>query len=121
MTPVSLRRVQPWCCRKAAGDWPSRAYHVCRAGFASRGTAVARVGGGTLSGPLRDPKKSWVALLAFTRADAVLEELALHRVSREPERGDEVRARGLVAPGPELQLAERGVVERVAGQAFGTV
>jgi len=34
----------------------ARLQEICRAGFASRGTAVVRAGGGTLSGPFRDPR-----------------------------------------------------------------
>src|SRR5881296_2754394 len=37
----------------------------CRAGFASRGTAVARAASATCSRPCPRPKKSWVALLGF--------------------------------------------------------
>src|SRR5580765_9058215 len=40
---------------------------VCRAGFASRGRAVVRAGGGTLSGPLRDPRSLGARYKRFWR------------------------------------------------------
>src|SRR5207237_8173501 len=42
----------------------------CRAGFASRGTAVARAASATCSSPCPRPKKSWVALLGRTDVEA---------------------------------------------------
>src|SRR5881409_2043986 len=56
---------------------------VCRAGFASRGTAVARDASATCSRPCPRPKKSWVALLARRHAQRAVEadRLAVqHRV-----------------------------------------
>ena len=67
------------------------------------------------------PKLSALCLrriASFARADALVEESALHRVARQSERCSEVLARRLVPPTPKLKLAERGVVERIAREAI---
>src|SRR5262249_51058046 len=55
---------------------------------------------------------------AAARAHAPLEEPSLHGVTRERERGSEVRARNFVPPAAQLELAERREVERIGGEAI---
>src|SRR5262245_16616266 len=50
------------------------------------------------------------------RTDTLLEELPLHRTTRERQRSDEVFARELRPSIPRLELAERGVIEGIARQ-----
>src|SRR5262245_7416138 len=56
----------------------------------------------------------------LTGTDPLLEEVPLHRIARERERRGEVTAREPPLPAPELELAERGVVEGIAGEAVRT-
>jgi len=55
---------------------------------------------------------------AFTRTNALLEELALHGIAREGERCSEVLARDFISPAVKFELAERSVEERVGGEAI---
>src|ERR1051325_173072 len=66
----------------------------------------------------------WVSAQSFNgswghiaRLHALLEKVPLHGVARQGERGGEVRAGRAALPAPQLQLAERRVVERIAGEA----
>src|SRR5262249_36281786 len=104
---------------------PSGAYPACRAGFASRGTAVARDEGGTPSAPR--PKKSWVALL---EANADQDQSVRRRGGAGPrpiarrEKLGEGRRRSLAAPHldqraddvPHHVLQERGRLDPVDEQ-----
>jgi hypothetical protein len=53
----------------------------------------------------------------FRGTNALLEELSLHGIAREGERRSEVLARDFISPVVKFELAERGVVERVGGEA----
>ncbi len=53
---------------------------------------------------------------AFACTDALLQELSLHGIARERERGEEIFVRVLRLSTPKLKLAKRGVVERIAGE-----
>lgn len=67
------------------------------------------------------PKLFAVASLriaSFARADAPIEEPALHWVTRQSERCSEVLARGLVPPASKLELAKRRGVEGICGEAI---
>jgi hypothetical protein len=54
----------------------------------------------------------------FTRAQAVIEELAFHRVARQSERCTEVLACALVPSTAKLELAKCRGVERICGEAI---
>jgi len=56
--------------------------------------------------------------IAFARANAPIEEAALHRVARECDGCSEVLARGLVPPAAQLKLAKRRRVEGIRGEAI---
>src|SRR5271168_625097 len=55
---------------------------------------------------------------SFARAEAAIEEPALHRVARQCERCSEVLARRLVPPAAKLELADRRGIERICGKAI---
>src|SRR5262245_52492115 len=55
---------------------------------------------------------------AFTRTDALLEEAALHGVSRQVERLAEVLARDLGSSTAKFELPERRMIERIGGEAI---
>jgi len=55
---------------------------------------------------------------ALARANASIEETALHRVARQSERRPEVLARGLIPAAAKLELAERRRVERICSEAI---
>src|SRR5439155_4062839 len=103
------------------GAWP-----FCRAGFASRGAAVARDASATCARPCPRPKKSWVALLARRHAQRAVEadRLAVqHRVlddvaheRRELARPAETRGKGdLRGERLALRLGEHREHRRVEG------
>src|SRR6516162_6674806 len=48
---------------------------------------------------------------------ALIEELAFHRVAREAVRGSEMLARGVISAAAKLKLAQRRRVERISGEA----
>ena len=54
----------------------------------------------------------------FTRTHALLEKLLLHGIAREGERRSEVLAGDFVSRAVKFELAERGMVERVGGEAI---
>ena len=54
----------------------------------------------------------------FTRTNALLEKLSLHGIARERERRSEVLAGDFISPAVKFELAERGVEERVGGEAI---
>src|SRR5881409_2310408 len=78
---------------------------VCRAGFASRGTAVARDASATCSRPCPRPKKSWVALLVeISRSPAAWALPA----GRAVDPLQEERGRGAFHAGKPLRAEEGG-------------
>src|SRR5437870_3342824 len=86
----------------------------CRAGFASRGTAVARAASATCSRPCPRPKKSWVALLARP-APADDRPGRKHGVHRDTQRvGDDERRRDGRQRAAVLQLVHVRPIERDA-------
>ena len=54
----------------------------------------------------------------FTRTHALLEETALHGIAREAERRSEVLAGDFISPAVKFELAQRGMEERVGGEAI---
>src|SRR4029077_14907344 len=54
----------------------------------------------------------------FTRTHALLEELPLHGIASEGERRSEVLAGDFISPAVKFELGERGVEERVGGEAI---
>ena len=55
---------------------------------------------------------------AFTRTHALLDELSLHGIAREAERRSEVLAGDFISPAVKFELAQRGMEERVGGEAI---
>ena len=55
---------------------------------------------------------------AFARAHALLDELSLHGIAREVERRSEVLAGDFISPAVKFEFAQRGVEERVGGEAI---
>ena len=54
----------------------------------------------------------------FSRTNTLLDELSLHGIACEGERRSEVLARDFISPVVKFELAERGVEERVGGEAI---
>src|SRR5215813_1728649 len=57
-------------------------------------------------------------IASFARANALFEELPLHRVAGQRQRRTEVFARRVVSPAAQLKLAKRRRIKRVAGKAI---
>ena len=60
-------------------------------------------------------------LAALARVNAPIEKSAFHRVARERKRCLEMRARGRVLSATKLELAQRGGIERIGGEAIAVL
>ena len=60
-------------------------------------------------------------IASFARANALFEELPLHRVAGQRQRRTEVLARRVVSPAAQLKLAKRRRIKRVAAEAIAVL
>ena len=60
-------------------------------------------------------------IASVARANALFEELPLHRVAGQRQRRTEVLARRVVSPAAQLKLAKRRRIKRVAGKAIAVL
>src|SRR6516164_2955098 len=60
-------------------------------------------------------------IASFARANALFEELPLHRVAGQRQRRTEVLARRVVPSAAQLKLAKRRRIKRVAGEAIAVL